>query len=134
MGHSKGKPILCETWLGWIVNGPCRLNSVALMSNKIVCSFANVNTSADDDFDKIRSDLSRFSQPEEINKKFSQYSPEEKLSEEHFVKNTTRLLDGRFYVRISLQQNPSTLENSINKASYCLQSLERRLKGKPEFS
>lgn len=72
---------------------------------------------------------------EEINSQSSDnYLPDEKLCEEHFNKNTTRLEDGRFCVRKPLKQNPSVLGDSFHKTTKCLYSLERRLKAKPDFS
>ena len=60
-----GKPILCETRLGWIVSGPISRNYVALLSSNIKCNFTKINYCSDE-FDKIRSDLTRFWQLDEV--------------------------------------------------------------------
>lgn len=88
------------------------------------------STCSDDD---IQNQLMRFWQLEEVCPQSSQYFPEEKLCEEHFVKYTTRLADGRFCVRIPLKQTPGVLGDSYQRAKHCLTSLERRLKGNEPF-
>lgn len=57
----------------------------------------------------------------------------EKQCEDHFVNNTSRLLDRRFCVCLPLKKDP-ILGNSFHKATHSLKSLERRLKVKPELS
>ncbi|XP_059055473.1 uncharacterized protein LOC131849411 [Achroia grisella] len=94
--------------------------------NDIKCNFSKIDSSASHDLDDIRADLTRFWQLEEICSK-SNYFPEERMCEEHFVANTTRLDDGRFCVRIPLKHDSSVLGNSFHRAEHCLFSLERRL-------
>lgn len=131
-----GKPVLYETLLGWIVSGPISQNYISLGSDNLKCNFSEtVSDCNTNNLEHLRSDLTKFWQLEEVNTKSSAtYMPEEKLCEDHFVKNTTRLSDGRFCVRIPLKKDPSLLGDSFKKATHCLQSLERRLKVKPDFS
>lgn len=130
----KKKPVLCETRLGWIISGPIFSNCVTdTHSRDIMCNFNNTD-SYDQGLDDIRIDLTRFWQLEEICSKSSNYFPEERLCEEHFVQNTTRLVDGRFCVRIPLKQDPSVLGDSYQRAAHCLHSLERRLQRKPDLN
>lgn len=130
-----GKPILCETKLGWIVSGPFDCNYIKVLSNdNLKCNLNKLSSFLDIRSDDIRADLTRFWNLEEVNSKSSQYLPEEKLCEEHFIQNTTRLSDGRFCVRIPIKQNPSVLGNSYNRATQFLYSLERRLVKNTEFS
>ncbi|CAG9125559.1 unnamed protein product [Plutella xylostella] len=131
-----GRPVLCETRLGWIVSGPNTSNYASLISSEIKCNFAKTESHFTGEMDDIRQDLTRFWQLEEINSKSSSshYSPEEKLCEDHFVQNTSRLPDGRFCVRIPLKNDPELLGDSLKRATQCLFSLERSLKRKPETS
>ncbi|XP_059055493.1 uncharacterized protein LOC131849430 [Achroia grisella] len=123
----KKKPVLCETRLGWIISGPIFSHHDTIMHlNDIKCNFNKIDSSASHDLDDIRADLTRFWQLEEICSK-SNYFPEERMCEEHFVANTTRLDDGRFCVRIPLKHDSSVLGNSFHRAEHCLFSLERRL-------
>lgn len=129
-----GMPVLCETRLGWIVSGPINYNCDKSV-DRVKCNFTKTSSfCTDTDLELIRSDLTRFWNLEEINSQSNDYLPEEKMCDEHFVANTTRLADGRFCVRIPLKQNPSILGSSFNGATKCLYSLERRLKAKPDFS
>lgn len=50
------------------------------------------------------------------------------MCEEHFVKNTSRLSDGRFCVKIPLKESSDILGDSFNHAKRCFLSLERRNK------
>ncbi|KAF9408276.1 hypothetical protein HW555_011980 [Spodoptera exigua] len=78
-----------------------RLNLDACQVNGSVYGINNVSS---------RVDLVKFWNLEEVNSQSSKYLPEEKLCEEHFVKNTTRLDGGHFCVRIPLKQSPSVLD------------------------
>ncbi|KAH9640414.1 hypothetical protein HF086_018080 [Spodoptera exigua] len=107
-----GKPVLCQTVLGWIVSGPVTYRNGS-KSADIVCNFTQSDSSSVDNFNKIHTDLVKFWNLEEVNSQSSNYLPEEKLCEEHFVKNTTRLDSGHFCVRIPLKQSPSVLAEII---------------------
>lgn len=130
-----GKPILYETRLGWIVSGPVTSGHTSTWPCKIKCNVTQVDSMTSYNFnDDIQNQLMRFWQLEEVCPQSNHYFPEEKLCEEHFVKNTTRLADGRFCVRIPLKQAPDVLGSSYQRAKHCLLSLERRLKGDDSFS
>ncbi|XP_052758555.1 uncharacterized protein LOC128202398 [Galleria mellonella] len=130
----KKKPVLCETKLGWIISGPIFSHHVTTTDvSELRCNLNKIDSTSNQDFDDIRTDLTRFWQLEEINSKHN-YLPEEKKCEEHFIANTTRLDDGRFCVRIPLKQTSSVLGESIQRAEHCLYSLEHRLKSKPNLS
>ncbi|XP_049884023.1 uncharacterized protein LOC126379357 [Pectinophora gossypiella] len=126
-------PILYDTKLGWIISGPISSGHFTLLSNDIRCNLTTLSDT-DGSIGDSGINLTRFWQLEEVNSLSNHYSPAEKLCEEHFVKNVSRLEDGRFCVRIPLKQNPAVLGNSLEKATQCLFSLERRLKVNPELS
>ncbi|KAI5644627.1 putative peptidase (DUF1758) domain-containing protein [Phthorimaea operculella] len=88
----EGNPVLRDTQLGWLVTG-----SLPYDDNEdypVRCNFSKV--------DIVQNLLPRFWQLEEVSPHFSEYSTEERLCEEHFVKHTTRQEDGKFCVRIPL--------------------------------
>ncbi|CAK1584895.1 unnamed protein product [Parnassius mnemosyne] len=128
-----GQPILCETSLGWLVSGPIDYRYVKKGVNFIKCNFTRIfQDEASKDLDEdIQKQLVRFWHLEEVSPAFL-YSNEEKLCEEHFLKNTTRLANGRFCVRIPLKHNPDVLGDSWPRAKKCLLSLERRLAGQSQ--
>lgn len=125
------KPILFDSKLGWLVAGP--VNSYkSEPSNHIKCNLLHNDSSAFSNCDDIQTQLSRFWQLEEISpKSSSHFSREEQLCEEHFVKNTIRLKDGRYCVRIPLKESSNVLGGSYQRAKHCFLSLERRNKSKP---
>ncbi|XP_049868956.1 uncharacterized protein LOC126368838 [Pectinophora gossypiella] len=114
----EGKPTLHETRLGWIVAGP---TNSGLVGSPLKCNFTKV--------DDIENRLTRFWQLEEVCPVSPELSPEEKMCEAHFIKNTTRLNDGSFCVRIPLKENPDVLGDSCHRARHCFSSMERRLQG-----
>ncbi|XP_059057830.1 uncharacterized protein LOC131851357 [Achroia grisella] len=128
-----GMPVLCETRLGWIISGPVTYNHVKFQRTNIKCNFTHIVSPHKESLDKLRTDLMRFWQLEETALQSTNYLPEEKLCEEHFVKNVTRLSNGRFCVRIPLKHNPSVLGESFQRATHCLYAVERKLRIKPDF-
>ncbi|XP_069364138.1 uncharacterized protein [Maniola hyperantus] len=100
------KPTLCETRLGWIISGPMNNRfSTSHLPNHIQCNYVNTYPTTDILNQDIQSQLARFWNLEEVNiSSSSSYSPEQKLCEEHFIENTTRLEDGRFLQRRLLKQ------------------------------
>lgn len=136
-----GMPVLCETMLGWLVSGPIHYNNTdkRQLSRTIHCNFASIvpNQSNDSLNDIIQAQLPHFWQLEELScsnlATSSCYSPEEKLCEDHFIKNTIRLEDGRFCVRLPLKQSSTVLGDSESRAKRCFLSLERRIEQRPEF-
>lgn len=122
-------PMLCESKLGWLVCGP----TASIQSSKIKCNFVNVNTGSVETLnDNIQNQMSQFWKLEEVSDA-CQYSQEEKLCEDHFVENTTRMPDGRFCVKIPFKQNPDLLGDSVQRAKRCFLSLERRNNARLEF-
>lgn len=128
------KPTLHQTRLGWIVCGPINggYDCVGSQSSPLIkCNFTNLNTdlessSRSHELDDIQNQLTRFWQLEEVCHESSAHSAEEKLCEEHFMKYTTRLADGRFNVRIPLKESSDSLGDSFHRAKRCFQSLECR--------
>lgn len=129
----KGKPILFESRLGWLVSGPL-INSVQVSrspsTHKVNFGQVTKRTSSEEDIQTL---LSRFWELEEVSHQSSSYSNEEAKCEEHFVHNTTRLADGRFCVRIPLKQSPNVLGDSLARANRCLLAIERRFKNQPNL-
>lgn len=117
----------------WLVSGTINGGQG---SSPLICNFTKVGTNHnsfnESGNDDIQTMLSRFWQLEEVGPK-SSYSEEERMCEDHFVKNTTRLQDGRFCVRIPLKQSHEVLGDSLQRAKSCLFSLERRFQGQPTF-
>lgn len=135
-----GKPTLYQTRLGWLVCGPinggCSNNSSQFSSIK--CNFTDINdhyesSSSSIELDDIRNQLTRFWQLEEVCHESSTYSAEEKMCEEHFLKNTTRLADGRFSVKLPLKESSNSLGDSYHRAKRCFLSLERRNLNQPSL-
>ncbi|XP_059046734.1 uncharacterized protein LOC131842217 [Achroia grisella] len=124
------KPILWETRLGWLVSGPLYNGQ----ESSLRCNLTTFDTSTHSNIENndVQSLLSKFWQLEDVGSK-SSYSEEEQRCEEHFVKNTIRLPNGRFCVRIPLKQSHKVLGNSFQRAKRCLHSLEYRFKTQPAF-
>uniref|UniRef100_A0A2A4JM97 Uncharacterized protein n=1 Tax=Heliothis virescens TaxID=7102 RepID=A0A2A4JM97_HELVI len=130
----EGQPTLCETRLGWLVSGPIKVSHTLKPLKMLQCNFTKITLDDDHKLNNhIDNKLTRFWQLEEVSTT-SELSHEEKLCEEHFVKNTTRLENGQFCVRIPLKCSPDVLGESFLRAKHCLSSLERRFKSQPELS
>lgn len=129
------KPALCDSRLGWIISGPMNNTLFSYYLPKpIQCNYMNNPINDNISNQEIQNQLARFWTLEEVNNSmYSNYSPEQILCEEHFIKNTTRLADGRFCVRIPLKENPSILGDSFQRAKQCFLSLERRLLKQPKL-
>lgn len=131
-----GTPVLFETKLGWVVSGPT-VNSSLPHSLSTICNVTSSNSqdslTINSEPDDTQNLLMRFWQLEEVSHQSSVYSREERLCEEHFLQNTTRLEDGRFCVRIPLKVSTDNLGDSKQRAKHCLFALERRLKRSSSF-
>lgn len=130
-----GKPTLYQTRLGWLVCGP--ING-GYDNNSINCNYVNdccesSSSSSSNELTDIRNQLTRFWQLEEVGRDASTYSAEEQMCEEHFIKNTTRLSDGRFCVKIPLKASTDSLGDSYHRAKRCFLSLERRNHKQPSL-
>ncbi|XP_045769775.1 uncharacterized protein LOC123870493 [Maniola jurtina] len=127
------KPVLWESRLGWLVGGRLvnrhnsnnRFNKVCCLSTDV----SGMSTSLNDD---INAALCRFWQLEEVSCQ-SSYSAEERVAEEHFVKNMSRLKDVRFCVRIPLKKSRDMLGDSFERAKRSLFAIERKFRGQPLF-
>ncbi|XP_045540301.1 uncharacterized protein LOC123722487 [Papilio machaon] len=133
-----GKPVLFESSLGWLVSGPLCNSGQARSTSDFKSYFVSVKSnnkvsSCNDSSDDIQTLLTRFWRLEEVSPQSSSFSEEEKMCEEHFIKNTSRQADGRFCVRLPLTQSPDVLGGSLQRAKHCLLSLERKFKGQSEF-
>ncbi|XP_045534866.1 uncharacterized protein LOC123721177 isoform X2 [Papilio machaon] len=133
-----GKPVLFESSLGWLVSGPLYNSGQARSTSDFKSNFVSVKSnnnvsSCNDSSDDIQTLLTRFWRLEEVSPQSSSFSEEEKMCEEHFIKNTSRQADGRFCVRLPLTQSPDVLGGSLQRAEHCLLSLERKFKGQSEF-
>ncbi|XP_059061597.1 uncharacterized protein LOC131854485 [Achroia grisella] len=119
------KPILHETKLGWVVSGPINCGYKSSSSHNIKCNFSSIH-------DETPTQLTQFCQFEQVCPQSSNYSVEEKLCEERFIKNITRLKDGRFCESIPLKQNSIMLSDSFQRAKYSF-SIEHKKVNKPIF-
>ncbi|XP_028171751.1 uncharacterized protein LOC114361037 [Ostrinia furnacalis] len=115
----KDKPVLQNSIFGWLLAGPvmCNANS----NSRIACNFSQ----------DISHQLQRFWELEEVPSK-PVMSPEDEACEQHFLKYTQRLEDGRFCVRMPLKTEPEKLGNSYYLARKRFESLERRFQRQPE--
>ncbi|XP_048001299.1 uncharacterized protein LOC125238053 [Leguminivora glycinivorella] len=120
---------LINTQLGWIVSGP--VSSNARNTKPINCNFAQSI-----DMPSLDTQLRRFWEIEEIQSNTKSYdtrSEEEMACEDHFVKTTTRLEDGRFCVQLPLKEPPESLGDSFAQAKRRYMSLEKRLSRDPIY-
>lgn len=123
-GHiqlGKLQPVLQKTKLGWIISGPCKSYK---QYQRITCNF---NKCSD-----IQSQLTRFWEIEEVSAKH-EYSNEENLAEEHFIKTVRRDNNGRFIVSIPLKEPITKLGESKQLAQNQFYNLERRLNSNPKL-
>ncbi|KAI8440876.1 hypothetical protein MSG28_009178 [Choristoneura fumiferana] len=122
-------PILQHTKLGYVVSGPTSglTNSYPNSLNTIIsCNLIADNT--------VQEQLAKFWSLEEVpdNSKLV-YSTEERLCENNFVENYSRMPDGRFSVAVPLKRPESSLGDSFERAKQCFLSLERRLHKQPQL-
>lgn len=117
LGHNK--PILNNSTFGWLVVGPTMCASYNQDKN-INCNFSH----------EIRNQLRKFWELEELPPKLP-WNQEETLCEDHFVKNTRRLNNGRFCVSLPLKGDPLDLGDSFSMSFKRLTQLERRFRRQP---
>lgn len=87
------KPVLQESKLGWLVGGPL---SISQSIRGVQCNFSQ----------EIKDSLERFWNIDDLPLHTKTYSAEEKLCEQHFVDNVSRLPTGRFSVKIPFKGAP----------------------------
>ena len=81
----------------------------------------------------LKKQLKMFWEVEEVHQ-VSTLTEKERLCENHYIKNTSRLPNGVYQVRLPRRDSmPSQWANSCQIATSCLMSLERKLNKKPEF-
>uniref|UniRef100_A0ABD2X276 Peptidase aspartic putative domain-containing protein n=1 Tax=Trichogramma kaykai TaxID=54128 RepID=A0ABD2X276_9HYME len=108
-------PIAIKSQLGWILSGSAKKSK---NEGTTVC----VQTE-----DRLGEQLKAFWEVEEPPHVLP-WSSEDKMCEEHYVKHTVRLNDGRYQVRLPIKPKlPANWENSRQIARSCLLSLERKL-------
>jgi hypothetical protein len=108
---------LNDTKLGWIISGPISFLDTQ-QSKHFQCNLSQ----------SIDSQLRKFWELEEIFTPLDTRTDEERACEEHFIKNTTRNIDGRFCVRIPFKKDPRALGESYSMAEKRFLALEHRLK------
>lgn len=108
-----------ETKLGWIVAGGTAAQGakIALNSCMLTCTERE---------NKLSEQIEKFWKTEECLIK-ENWSIEEKLCDEHFVKNTIRDKKGKFIVKLPLKDNAIYLGKSYDIALRRFLALERRL-------
>ncbi|XP_062531657.1 uncharacterized protein LOC134201239 isoform X1 [Bombyx mori] len=113
-------PYLQNTSLGWIISGPIN-NSYTQKNTQI--HFTNA----------LDTQLRLFWEIEELPKIRDAQTEEERACEEHFIRTTTRNSEGRFCVRVPLNQSPEVLGDSYTQAERRFLALEKRLQRSPEY-
>lgn len=112
------KPVLQDTYLGWIVGGPIGDYSTSNMK----CHFSQ----------DIREQLTRFWELEEL-PTHKVESVEDNYCEKLFIETTHRESNGRFCVQIPLKESPDVLGDSYKLAEKRLLHQEKRLQNRPEI-
>ena len=110
-----GEIILQKTRLGWIVTGEARLPETKVRRIPSAC---HLITSLD-------KNLNRFWEIEEMPPKVH-LSKEESLSEEHFLKNTSRNQEGRYSVRLPFNEKRFRIGETYSIATKRLNALMRK--------
>ncbi|XP_047032656.1 uncharacterized protein LOC124639368 [Helicoverpa zea] len=123
-------PKLISSKFGWLVAGPM----FSSYSKYIQCNLSSSSKGSykSDSIANIDQNLTKFWEVEELPQKTS-LSPIERLCEEHFIANTTRLSSGRFCVKLPLLDDPNTLGDSYDLAKIRLLNLEKRFRKNPEL-
>ncbi|KAH9643960.1 hypothetical protein HF086_004221 [Spodoptera exigua] len=85
-----------------------------------------------DSITNIDKKLTKFWEIEELPQR-TNLSSSERLCEEHFISNTTRLESGRFCVRLPLLDSPNTLGDSYDFAKKRFLNLEKRFRKNTEL-
>ncbi|GBP31117.1 hypothetical protein EVAR_77414_1 [Eumeta japonica] len=101
--------------------GPVMCDDYIDNKRKLVCNFSH----------EIRRQLNKFWELEEVSSR-PKMSEEEEACEQHFVRHTRRLPDGRFCVTLPLKMDPRQLGDSYYIAKKRLDSLEKRFHKQPD--
>lgn len=125
----KNGPYLQNTKLGWIVSGS--IQSITPKVKHVKCNFTQ---SIDIDACSLDILLRKFWEIEELPIRSNKLGSDEELAcEEHFIKTTKRLADGRFSVRIPLKHSPKKLGDTRTQAERRFLALEKKLQRNPTF-
>lgn len=121
-------PFLQNTKLGWIVSGP--FYHTKHRTQTVSCNYSTLDTQA------IDKQVRLFWELEELpsnRKSGDSRSEDERQCEEHFLKTTKRIENGRFCVRMPFKQPPDALGESYSQAERRFLALERRLQNNPAY-
>lgn len=121
--QSRRSPILQETQFGWIVSEVILHNKSQLQGK----SYCGISTNS-----ILHKQLEKFWHVEELEQD-STHSQEESQCEEHFISTHARDDDGRFIVKLPLNDKVEKLGESCNIAEKRFRSLERKLNRQPEL-
>lgn len=121
-------PFLQNTKLGWVVSGPFYHGN--RLSQAVTCNCSTLDTQAIDKQVRLFWELEEL--PSDRNSG-GYRSESERQCEDHFVKTTTRVANGRFCVRIPFKQTPDVLGESYSQAKRRFLALEKRLHGNPTY-
>ncbi|KAB0805650.1 hypothetical protein PPYR_02620 [Photinus pyralis] len=122
-GHlplGKGKPLLQNTWLGWIVSGAVHypINKQFMTS----CHFSSIH--------KLETQLQRFWEIEQVDAGMRPFLTQTvDYCEEHFKNNHKRDAEGRFVVKLPFNPDAPTFGNSKQLALSRFLKLEKKLEG-----
>nr|CAH7738520.1 unnamed protein product [Callosobruchus chinensis] len=110
----KNMPTLRNTRFGWILTG-----TIPLSNNLSLCNFAKVNVPEDEQ-------LTKFWELENVKHEHPLMSKEDMICESLFKKDTFRLDNGQFVVKLPLKHSPNLLGDSKTNAIRRFHALERK--------
>lgn len=119
----KNMPVLNSSKFGWLISGSMYTQQKA-KNNTVQCTFLNEV--------ELKNQLDRFFELESV-PAMRNTTKQESICEQHFLKTTTRLNDGRFVVQIPLKQSAESLGDSYEEAYQRFLSLERKFKRYPSL-
>lgn len=107
-------PYLINSELGYLISGN-------FFDNNLDNTICNLSTAT------LSKQIARFWEQENCEEKLTFLSAEEQFCENHFIKTTKRLDDGKFIVNFPLNNSPEILGDSREKAKKQFLMLERKL-------
>ncbi|XP_058983187.1 uncharacterized protein LOC131804373 [Musca domestica] len=121
-------PTLQKTLLGWIVSGKYT-SQMAISSQRSNYSIVQHK----DIFQEINKNIEMLWKIDVVESKCQNMSREQKVCEDHFVKNASVQSDGRLMVRLPFKGDPNLLGDSRDIALRRFFSIERKLNKNPEL-
>ncbi|XP_058977598.1 uncharacterized protein LOC131802148 [Musca domestica] len=121
-------PTLQKTLLGWIVSGKYT-SQTAISSQRSTYSIVQHK----DIFQEINKNIEMLWKIDVVESKCQNMSREQKVCEDHFVKNVSVQSDGRLMVRLPFKGDPIVLGDSRDIALRRFFSIERKLNKNPEL-